>query len=51
MDINSRLSSNHGLKKEFSRDGTHLNESAYIIWAEEIKSVLKTIEKSQGNPK
>ncbi|WP_282136837.1 GDSL-type esterase/lipase family protein [Seonamhaeicola maritimus] len=51
LDINSRLSSNRGLKKEFSRDGTHLNESAYIIWAEEIKSALKTIEKSQGNPK
>ncbi len=41
LDINSKLSTNNGLKPEYSKDGTHINESAYLIWAKEIKEVLK----------
>lgn len=40
LDINSKLSTDTGLKPEYSIDGTHLNESAYLIWAGEIKKVL-----------
>ncbi len=40
LDINSKLSTDNGLKPEYSTDGTHINESAYLIWAKEIKKVL-----------
>lgn len=42
LDVNSRLSDEKGLKSEYSTDGTHINKKAYLIWAEEIKKVLKT---------
>lgn len=45
LDINSKLSSNIGLKPEFSSDGTHLTQSAYKIWSSEVTKVLKLIEK------
>lgn len=44
LDINSKFSSVDGLKPEFSRDGTHLKASANVIWAEEIKDLLKALE-------
>lgn len=43
LDINSKLSTNTGLKPEYSVDGTHINKEAYEIWAIEIKSVLELI--------
>lgn len=42
LDINSKLSTDIGLKPEYSTDGTHINENAYYVWAKEIKEVLKT---------
>lgn len=44
LDINSKLSGNTGLKPEFTYDGLHLNEAAYDVWAEEVRSVLAKIE-------
>jgi len=40
IDVNSKLSSKNGLKPEYSTDRTHINEKAYLIWAEELKKVL-----------
>ncbi len=41
LDINSKLSTDTGLKPEYSTDGTHINGNAYLIWANEIKEALK----------
>ncbi|MBN2174323.1 MAG: hypothetical protein JW731_09335 [Bacteroidales bacterium] len=40
LDINSKLSSDKGLKPEYTTDGTHLTPDAYQIWGTEIKRVL-----------
>lgn len=42
FDTNSFLSKNKRLKREFTTDGVHLTSSAYQIWAEEIKKILKS---------
>ena len=41
VDLNIFLSENRKLKKEYTYDGLHLNESAYKVWAEEIKKILE----------
>jgi alpha-glucosidase len=41
LDINSKLSTDNGLKPEYSTDGTHITESAYLIWGKEIQKILK----------
>lgn len=41
LDLNEVLASDGRLKAEFSRDGTHLTESAYRVWAQEIRNFLK----------
>ncbi len=43
LDINSKLSNEKGLKSKYSRDGTHITESAYIVWGNEINKVLKDV--------
>lgn len=43
LDINSKLSTDNGLKAEYSTDGTHINEKAYLIWGKEIKEILKKL--------
>jgi lysophospholipase L1-like esterase len=43
IDINSKLSNHTGLKPEYSTDGIHINESAYLVWASEIKELLKDL--------
>ncbi len=40
IDLNKLLCDQNGLKKEYSRDGTHINEKAYEIWGKEINRVL-----------
>lgn len=47
LDINSKLSTDSGLKAEYSRDGTHLKEGAYLIWGKEMKELLDEIESSR----
>lgn len=43
IDLNAQVSSNDKLRKEFSeKDGIHLTSKAYIIWKNEIESVLKS---------
>lgn len=44
LDINSKLSSEKGLKPEYTTDGTHLTMEAYQIWGAEIKKVLSELE-------
>jgi hypothetical protein len=41
IDLNSKLSANCELRREFTTDGIHINASAYDIWAGMIKSVLE----------
>ena len=41
IDLNQYISDTSGLKPEFAKDKTHLNEKAYEVWAKEIKQVLK----------
>ncbi|CAG4989305.1 hypothetical protein DYBT9275_00264 [Dyadobacter sp. CECT 9275] len=41
IDLNRYISDTTGLKSEFAKDKTHLNEKAYEIWAKEIRQVLK----------
>jgi lysophospholipase L1-like esterase len=40
IDLKDFLSDESGLKKDFSRDGVHLNNNAYRIWGNEINRVL-----------
>jgi lysophospholipase L1-like esterase len=40
LELNPYLSENKRLKKEFSKDGIHLKESAYKIWVREVKKIL-----------
>lgn len=44
LDINSKLSNSNGLKNEYSKDGTHFNDSGYKVWRNEIIDKLKKIE-------
>jgi len=41
IDLNSLLSENSLLKKEYTYDGLHLLANAYILWAQKIENVLK----------
>jgi len=41
LDLNPYLSENKKLKKEFSKDGVHIKESAYKIWIREINKILE----------
>lgn len=41
LDINPLLSDSTGLKPEYAVDKTHLNETAYVVWAGEIQKYLK----------
>lgn len=43
LDLRPRLTENRKLKAEYTTDGIHLNESAYIIWAEEVNRILKDL--------
>ena len=45
LNINSKLSTDTGLKPEYSTDGTHLTDSAYFVWGEEIRKELKSIKR------
>jgi len=45
LDINARLSSQTGLKAQYTTDGTHINQEAYEIWAAEVNNLLKSILK------
>lgn len=47
LDVNSKLSTDTGLKPEYSSDGTHINYNAYVIWAEEIAVILRELEKKE----
>jgi len=38
------------LKKEFSRDGLHLTEAGYRLWAELINKTLPPVETSASGP-
>lgn len=40
INLNSFLSDESGLKKEYSIDGVHLKNNAYMIWGREINRVL-----------
>ena len=40
IDLNEALSAGMHLKSEFSRDGVHLTDEAYVIWAEKIRDFL-----------
>lgn len=44
LDINATLSNAKGLKKEYSRDGTHFTSKGYQVWGEQILQVLKKVE-------
>lgn len=50
LNINSKLSTDNSLKLEYSIDGTHINDKAYLIWGNEIKKVLQEIEKPKKRP-
>lgn len=41
IDLNAKLSVNGKLRKDFTFDNMHINDKAYKIWAEMIKSELK----------
>lgn len=41
VDLNPKLSENRKLKDEYTTDGVHLTKSAYAIWGEEVKKVLR----------
>ncbi len=41
VDLNPQLSENGRLKKDYSKDGLHLNGSAYAIWKQSIESYLR----------
>lgn len=40
LDLNKKMSSRSYLKKEFTRDGVHLNAAGYKIWRDEMKAIL-----------
>lgn len=40
LDINSKLSTEKGLKPAYSRDGTHLKSKAYVVWCNDISKLL-----------
>ena len=48
LNLNNTLSATTGLKPEYSVDGLHLNQKAYLAWAIEVKKVLEIIEGSQN---
>ena len=41
IDLNHYLSDETGLKKEFSLDGTHLNDKGYEVWSVVLRDFLK----------
>ncbi len=41
IDVNALLSDGAGLKPEYARDQTHLNNKGYAIWGEEVKKFMK----------
>ncbi len=43
LDINDKLSSQTGLKAQYTTDGTHINQEAYEIWASEVNNLLKSM--------
>lgn len=43
LDINDKLSSQTGLKAQYTTDGTHINQEAYEIWAAEVNNILKSM--------
>lgn len=45
FDINDKLAPGGKVTKEIFPDGLHLNDKGYEIWASELESVLKDIEK------
>lgn len=49
LNINLKLSSDKGLKPKYSRDGTHITESAYLVWGNEIKEILNKIESKRSS--
>lgn len=40
VDLNPALSRDRSLLPQYSRDGTHLTEAAYEVWAAEVRRVL-----------
>jgi alpha-glucosidase len=48
LDINSKLSTNSGLKAEYSKDGTHITEKAYEVWSQGILLLLEKIERTSS---
>jgi len=48
LNLNNTLSNTSGLKPEYSVDGIHLNQKAYLAWAIEVRKVLEIIENSQN---
>ena len=41
IDLNPYLSDETGLKKEFNKDGTHINDKGYEIWSKIVRDFLK----------
>jgi len=41
LDLNQYLSENKKLRIEYTRDGVHLRQSTYKIWAHEIDKIIK----------
>ncbi len=48
LNLNNTLSNSAGLKPEYSVDGIHLNQKAYLAWAIEVRKVLEIIDGSQN---
>ena len=42
IDLNYLLSENGRLKKEYSRDGLHINDLGYDIWIREVDRILRS---------
>ena len=42
VNINYLLSENSRLKKEYSRDGLHINDLGYKVWVREVKRILRS---------
>jgi lysophospholipase L1-like esterase len=40
IDLNTVLCNESGLRKDYSKDGVHINRDAYRIWGREINRVL-----------
>lgn len=45
LDLNSSLSQNGMLKKEYTVDSTHLNAAGYKAWSEILKSYIERVTK------